>query len=387
MTLLAISIALLALAAIPIVMYVVNLPFYRPAQRVPESAERQRVSVLIPARNEEAGIADAVNGALQSDRVDLEIIVLDDHSEDRTAAIVREIAERDPRVNLHHSKPLPPGWCGKQHACWQLAQLAAHDTLIFIDADVRLAPHAAARSAHALRSRKLDLLSGVPLQETGTLTERLLIPLIHFLLLGYLPMVGMRFTRLSGFAAGCGQLFVTTREAYDASGGHQAIRQTLHDGLRLPKLYRMEKLRTDVFDATDLAACRMYRGANDVWRGLSKNAGEGLGSPAGIVPWTIILGGGQVLPWGAMLAGMAWAAIDPAPWPTEHQLAFGLTCGAALGGVGLRIGMAQHFRQSLVGALLHPVGVAMLLVIQWSALIKRWSGKQSQWKGRAYAAP
>lgn len=110
--------------------------------------------------------------------------------------------------------------------------------------------------------RYVALASGVPRQELGTFSERLLLPLIHFVLLGYLPMFMMRWTRRAGFSAGCGQLFIAQAEAYHASGGHSAIRATLHDGVKLPRAFRRAGFQTDLLDATDIATCRMYHPKN-----------------------------------------------------------------------------------------------------------------------------
>src|SRR5690606_21074414 len=143
-------------------------------------------------------------------------------------------------VRLAPAPPLPAGWCGKQHACHVLASLARHPLLVFIDADVRLAPDALERIAAFMGERAPgraregrtrtppSLASGVPRQELGTFSERLLIPLIHFILLGFLPMPVMRRTRWPAMSAGCGQLFIARRDAYFAAGGHASIRATLH---------------------------------------------------------------------------------------------------------------------------------------------------------------
>ena len=131
-----------------------------------------------------------------------------------------------------------------------------------------------------------DLASGIPHQETVSLLEKLVIPLIHFILLGFLPIRRMRRSRRPSFAAGCGQLFIARAEAYHRCGGHAAIRDTLHDGIKLPRAFRAAGFKTDLFDATDLATCRMYRTAREVWLGLAKNAGEALAAPAMIVPMT-----------------------------------------------------------------------------------------------------
>ena len=260
------------------------------------------ISVLIPARNEEHAIGAALEAVLASRGVELEVVVLDDHSDDATADVVSAIAERDSRVRLLRGQPLPAGWCGKQYACSLLAQAARHPLLVFLDADVRLAPDGLARMAAFLEESQADLASGIPLQETGTLVEKLVIPLNHFVLLGFLPLARMRRSRHPAYAAGCGQLILARRSAYDAAGGHAAIRASLHDGITLPRAFRAAGFRTDLCDMTEIATCRMYRTAGDVWRGLAKNATEGLASPGMIVPATAVLLGGQVLPLGLLAA-------------------------------------------------------------------------------------
>jgi hypothetical protein len=366
---------------IPALLYHRNLRLYTPLPPISTLAkgsgsaggDRPAVSVLIPARNEAASIRAAVEAALSSHDVTLEVIVLDDHSEDDTAAIVRRLAAVDHRVQLVTAPPLPEGWCGKQHACASLAQQARRALLVFVDADVRLAPDGLARMAAFLRASRADLISGVPYQETVTLGEKLLIPLIHFLLLGFLPMYRMRRSSHPAYGSGCGQLFMARREAYAKSGGHAAIRASLHDGVALPRAFRQRGFMTDLFDATDIATCRMYRSGLEVWRGLAKNASEGLAAPAMIGPATLILLGGQVLPIMCLLglrpstwAGLAWAglAVAAAYYPRWRGW--------------------RRFRQSALGALLHPIGIALLLAIQWRAFIGARLGRPQQWKGRAY---
>jgi hypothetical protein len=374
---LALAITSLMLALIPAVLFFRNLRLYVPPPIPSESADTPpAVSLLIPARNEEAGIQATLEAALASEGVALEIIVLDDHSEDATAEIVAGLAARDARVRLESAPPLPDGWCGKQHACWALAGLATHPILAFLDADVRLAPHGLARSVAFLESCGADLISGVPRQETETLLEKLLIPLIHFILLGFLPMGRMRASRHPAYGAGCGQLFLARRDAYDRAGGHAAIRETLHDGIRLPRAFRSAGLATDLFDATDVATCRMYRSAKDVWNGLAKNAVEGLAAPKTILPATALLLGGQVMPIILCILGLA-SVISP--------VALAVSVLAAVVAYTPRLAAAGRFRQPILGGILHPLGICVFLAIQWYALFRRLIGKSAAWKGRDYA--
>lgn len=350
-----------ALAAFPALLFAANtLRFRRP-----EATSRRPVSLLIPARNEEASIGAALEAALASEGAEFEVVVLDDHSEDRTAEIVSSFA--DPRVRLEQSTPLQSGWCGKMHACAELARHARHEVLVFVDADVQLAPDALAKFAALPESREAELVSGIPMQVTGSLLERLMIPLIHFVMLAFLPLGRMRATTKPAYAAGCGQLMIATRSGYEAAGGHGAVRATMHDGINLPRAFRRAGLRTDIVDVTKLVRCRMYTDAASTWHGLAKNAHEGLGSNGGILPWTALLLGGQVLPFVLL-------ALDPTP------LHLAAACLAWLP----RFLAAWRFEQSWLGALLHPLGVFLLVLVQWYARGMRALGRPLAWKGRTY---
>jgi len=370
-----IALIALVLAAIPAGLFLINLLVYRPIANRPSTTTSQRrsLSVLIPARNEEKNLRATLEAVLANQGAEFEVIVLDDHSTDQTAAIVAGFAACDPRVRLEASPPLPVGWCGKQHACHVLAKLARHSLLVFMDADVRLAPDAMRRMTSFMETSGAALASGVPRQQFGTFSERLLLPLIHFVLLGYLPMPFMRWTKKVGFSAGCGQLFIASADAYHATGGHALIRATLHDGVKLPRLFRRAGFQTDLFDATDLATCRMYHTNAETWRGLGKNATEGLGSPGAILPMTGLLIGGQAMP---------FVLLACAPLLSSA----GVLCAAVASFLSLvpRLTSVWLFRQPLGSALLHPLGVLALLGIQWLALFRQFAGKPSEWKGRKY---
>jgi len=375
MTFLILASVACVLALIPACLWHRNALAYAPPPKPGADGELPAVSVLIPARNEAHSIRAAVTAALASQDVTLEVIVLDDHSEDETASIVRQMAAQDPRVRLETAPALPPGWCGKQHACAALARLAAHPQLAFVDADVRLAPDALAHLAAFLRSSGADLISGVPEQETGTFAERLVIPLIHFLLLGFLPLHRMRASHHPAYGSGCGQLFMARRDAYEKMGGHAAIRTSLHDGLTLPRAFRQAGLMTDICDVTQLATCRMYHGFADLWNGLAKNGTEGLAAPATIVPATVLLLGGQVMPVILFAYGLL-ASVS-----TAGRVLTGLAVVAAY---YPRMGGCWRFAQSWCGALLHPCGIVLLLGIQWYALGRAALGRPAVWKGRPY---
>ena len=181
----ALAVAAFLLAALPALLTLANLKLFARAPEFTGGGEEDRneagaqaagaVSVLVPARNEAATIVRMATAVLASRGVALELVVLDDDSRDATASLVAEVSKADPRVRLVAGKPLAAGWCGKQHACAQLAEEARHDTLVFLDADVLLGPEAIARSVAFLHQQGAGLVSGFPRQLTGAVLDWLLL--------------------------------------------------------------------------------------------------------------------------------------------------------------------------------------------------------------------
>ncbi len=374
----AVLVAMMVCALAPAVMFSINYVLYREPRSVETGGMLPAVSVLIPARDEERAIQAAVESVLASEGVTLEVVVMDDASTDRTGAIVAALAARDGRVRLEQAPSLPRGWNGKQHACWALARTAQYERMCFMDADVRLQPGALARMLGFQEASGAALVSGFPRQVTQTTMEWLLLPLIHFVLLGFLPLPGMRRTTNPGYAAGCGQFLLVRKEEYFASGGHAEIRETMHDGLRLPKLFRQRGMKTDLADLTRLVRCRMYRSAGQVWSGLAKNATEGLGAPVRIVPISLVLMVGQVLPFLTLL----WLLLSRRQLAAFEAVFLFLAVWAAW---LPRVLAAHRYQQKLRSAWLHPVGIAVLLVLQWYALLRKVTGGAVSWKTRSYA--
>ncbi|ONG52743.1 glycosyl transferase [Pseudoroseomonas deserti] len=353
------------LAALPAALALQNL------RRQPRATGRPSgpvlVSILIPARDEEANLPACLAAALASEGVAIELLVMDDGSSDGTAALVRRAAAGDERVRLLAAPPLPPGWTGKVHACARLAEAARGTHFLFIDADVRLAPQAAAALAAHAEDHGLALVTGVPRQRLGSLGEALTVPAINLLMTGYLPGGG----RAAGFAgrhdaslaAACGQLVLVEAAAYRAAGGHAAAPGILHEALALARRLRAAGGRTEVVDGSPLASCRMYRNLPEAWAGFARNAREGMATPRGLPVWTLLLAGGHLLPWLALAGGGGATALL-----------------AVLLSLGTRAAITWHAREPWWSVPLHPLTVATALAIQWRALL----GRPPGWKGRRY---
>ena len=210
-------------------------------------------------------------------------------------------------------------------------------------------------------------------------------------------MGSMRRGTVPSVAAGCGQFMLVEREAYFRSGGHGAIRETMHDGLLLPRTLRRAGFRTDIADITELASVRMYDSAAKVWQGLAKNATEGIATVGKIVPLSLILLFGQVVP-ALLAAGLLLACsllvffggafgIDVQRTAGAPEYRILLLLGAALVASFLpRLLAVRRFRQPLTAALLHPVGILLLLSVQWYALARKLFGKPVGWRQRTYSS-
>jgi hypothetical protein len=339
----------------------------RPPDHPPRVAEP--VSVLLPLRDETTRAGPclrAILPALDQYGANVELLVLDDESTDETADVVRRITGSDPRVRLLQGRPRPPGWLGKPWACSQLADAARADSavLLFVDADVVLAPNAITATVAQLRGAELDLVSPYPRQVTATTAERLVQPLLQWSWLTTLPLrLAERSSRPSTAAAN-GQLLAIDRAAYQRAGGHAAVRNAVLEDLALLRAVKATGGRGGVTDGTDLASCRMYEGWSQLRDGYTKSLWAALGSPAGAV---------------ATIAGLSALYV----WPALAALV-----GSPAGVVGYTAGVAGRVVSARrtggrvwPDALAHPVSVVLL---DW-LIARSWAGRRRgtlRWKGR-----
>ncbi|MFO0631039.1 MAG: glycosyltransferase family 2 protein [Polyangiales bacterium] len=263
--------ALAALPGVTLALTLVNLATWTRGR--PGDVGDLRVSALVPARNEEEAIEGCVRALLAEPFH--EVIVCDDGSTDGTAARLEALAREDARVRVIHGRPLPKGWIGKAHACHQLAEAATGDVLCFVDADVRVSPGALGRIRGLLADA--DLLTAVPRQETGSLFEHMVLPLLHVVYVSWLPLALIPRVRDPRVLAANGQLVAMSRAAYDRFGGYAAVRDALVDDMALCRRAKESGPRVLFADGDALASCRMYRDARGVWEGFSKNLYEGVG--------------------------------------------------------------------------------------------------------------
>lgn len=361
-------------SAIPLLVAAGNLRRYTKS-RTDAAAPDTRVAVCVPARNEEANIEACVRSLLAQDAPDLRVVVADDGSTDSTPAILARLAAEDARVIVVNPPPLPPGWNGKQHACWNAGN-AAIDAgcgwLLFTDADVRFTPDAVRRAVDEAHRLDTPMLSAFPRQITGTLSEAAMVPMMFFLLLGYLPMGRMRRFTAPSYGAGCGQFLLVRSQTYQAFDGHRAFKDTMHDGIRMPKAVRALGQKSDLFDGSDLVSVRMYRGWRETWRGFAKNAYEGVGSPGLLIFLTLLHLGGHAAAWiiWPLALAMGWSPLIWAP-----------ALAACVLQLTQRAMIARRVGHAWASVWLHPIGVTLMTAVQWWSWHLQRAGKRA-WRGR-----
>lgn len=322
-----------------------------------------RVSVLIPARNEEKNIENLLRGLLQQDWPLHEILIYDDLSEDNTPHIVGRMAAQEPLIRYLKGNPLPRGWLGKNHACHQLAAHATGQYLLFLDADVVPKPGLVSSALGYMQRYHLHLLSLFPSQIMNSAGEKVSIPLMNWVLLSLLPLALTRRSGHPAFAAANGQFMMFEAAAYHQHQFHEQVRHHQVEDIRIARMMKRNKLRIQTLLGGRLIYCRMYDGFRTSVDGFSKNVLEFFGGSLWAGPLFAIITTLGIIPvW--LATGLQGLLV---------YLAMTLTIRLVV-----TISSHQPIKQNL---LLWPFQHGAFMFIMLMALKNRLRGKNT-WKGR-----
>lgn len=343
------------------------------AEVVPEP-----VTVCIPARNEADDLPLLIADLRAQQGVsDLGVLILDDASTDGTLdAAVAAIGDDDRFTVVRNEIEPPAGWTGKTAACTRLAELAGQDfgVLVFLDADVRLAPGALAAAVGELRWRRTGLVCAWPRQRAGSVIEHLVQPMLCWSWASTLPLALGNRTLRPSMAVACGQFLVFDAAAYTAVGGHAAVADRVTEDLAIARVLRQAGWRTELVAAGQLAQTRMYRGARELDEGYVRWLWSAYGGPAGSAAVGVYTGLAHWVPPLAALAGRGrvrrWGTLGYAAGVAGRLLARSTETGGPL------------TRTDTVAALAHPISVAASLGLSLRSHSARRRDRLS-WKGRA----
>ncbi len=366
-------VSLLAFLAI-VLRNLVDLP------RMPASPAQSGpfVSVLVPARNEALNIVRCIRSLLQQDYGTFEILVLDDGSTDTTPELLRSlVSESGGRMRSLKGEPLPEGWHGKSWACYQLGRHAKGERLLFTDADTIHQPDALRRSVGALEDSGADMLSLTPYQELESFWEKLVVPMVYFILMCFLPLRLVWTSRNPAFSFANGQFILFRRDFYDRINGHAAVKGDLVEDVWLCMAVKKAGGTVTAYNGTDTVSCRMYRNGKDVWEGFSKNLFAGLGYKTlallAMIVMTALL---YIAPYAFLVRSLFISEFSVSLfWLPLIQIAVVLLS---------RVIIALAFRQPLSVVLLHVFSQVVLLAIAVNSFCVIKFGKGASWKGRNY---
>ena len=338
------------------------------------------ISVLVPARNEEANINVCLESLRQQDYPNFEILVLDDSSTDGTADIVARIASEDSRVRLLRGQPLPPGWAGKTFACHQLAQEARGSWLLFTDADTVHAPAMLRRVMGVALISRAALISGFPYQRTTSIWQKTAMPILfYFMFLCWMPFWWLQRSRCRMPSVAIGQFLFFSAEEYRSIGGHEAVKSRIVEDVWLGIEVSRHKYRQLTLDLSSLVSCQMYREFGSMWDGITRwlytVASLSVVSLVGMIAVVLLLFLAPFfwLAYGLLLAQPAFA------WEVLVMLQVAIVFLA-------RFLAGRRFSQSKTSIILHPIGVVFLLLVSFYASYQYLTGAGVKWKGRVYGS-
>jgi chlorobactene glucosyltransferase len=347
----------------------------------PAPSHAPLVSVIIPARNEARNIARCVRSVLASRYPALEVLVVDDHSTDDTAAVARSAVGADERLRIIATSELPNGWFGKQWACTTGAHVAQGELLLFTDADTEHSPDLLPRAVNALYREQADLLSVAGRQEMRSFWERMLQPQVFWMLvMRYGGTESVNRARRAEDVIANGQFILIRRSTYESVGGHEAVRDKVAEDLALAQLLFRRGFRVRLFRADDQLSTHMYASLSELVAGWGKN---------------VFAGGIHAMPGGALGRALFPFVLPLAPAMTLAPFVV-LAVASVLGGGWLLWSaicagasvvwwtlIYRGFQQRVWYALLTPLAAAMLLFIIARAIVR---GRRVGWKGREYLA-
>ena len=337
--------------------------------------EFPRISVLVPARDEEDNIEACVRSLLALNYPNFEVIVLDDHSSDDTYAILCRLRDQDYRLRVLIGAELPADWYGKPFACWQLAKAAAGEYLLMTDADCIFAPDALLLALGAQQEHNADLVSLVPDLNCHGFWERLLIPIQYYIIFAFLPTPLIRRTAHPWFAAANGAFLFLKRETYFAVDGHNAVRQQLAEDVKFAQHVKRSGKSLWYGDGSRTYAVRMYHGLDEIWNGFSKNLFPAFSKNLPLLLTIILL---LLLVFVLPPFWTVWGWLHGAAWTW-------LPFASYLGLAGIRLGLTMRFGRDAPGyVLLNPLAWLMVIGIAFSSVYRSLSGQGNAWKGRTY---
>lgn len=333
------------------------------------------VSGLIPARDEENNIEACVDSILAQGSVVAEILIYNDGSTDSTQQVIDRLISAHPdTVRQVQSVSLPEGWIGKSHACMKLAGRARSKWVLFVDADTRLKPNAAEKLVAEAQHSKATLLSAWPSIEMRSFAERLLMPLLNFVVFSLFPAPISRRRKGASLGLAHGACILAERHTYEKLGGHELVKDRLFEDTALARVWRERSENSQVVDGREVAAVHMYEDFTGIWSGFSKNYYPALGSLRSFAIFQFYMGVTFVALPLVSLYSVFGAGSDP------------IYLLAAVATLVPRSLIAIRFQHPFWPIMLHPLAITVMVTLGMRSWWRSAVRGGVEWKGRTYMA-
>jgi chlorobactene glucosyltransferase len=335
-----------------------------------------KVSVLVPAKDEERNIETCVKSLLKQDYQNFELLVLEDGSIDGTPEILRRLARDHEELKIIQGEPRPEAWIGKHWACHQLSQRATGEVFLFTDADTTHQSNSVGDAVSTLIAKDIDLLTALPQHDIRSIGEKVLVPPLVWAIMTFSPFALAYVIKLPALATANGQFMMFRRDAYKAVGGHEAVRENVVDDIALAKRIVAARLKWRFLDGRDQFSCRMYRSFGEAWRGFTKNlfAVFDYNIPFTIFVW-IWLPIVFLEPLVVLILWAAGAHIAPLGWRPAAV--------AAAEALALWLLIYARFGIPAYLALLYPFKIVFYAVLSFNSMYANLKGK-AEWKGQKF---
>lgn len=357
----------------------------RPGQAAALPERPPKVSIIVPARNEEGALPAALKSFVALDYPEYEVIVVDDASSDGTGLIADEWAakpESRGRVKVIHNKELPAGWAGKVHALTLAARAGGGEWILATDADVVFHPDLLKLAVSLALEKGAQLVSVMPEMEPGGFWEKVVLPAFTLLLATLFPV---RLVNRPGFprALAAGAFILMHRRDLEELGGYEAIKNVVNEDQRMAELFKTKGRRIYLAASHGLFHTRMYSGLQELWEGLSRSAFEGVGYSVVKVFGGVMVGiWVGVLPWVASV----WYLLDrlqSGHFATDHA-GLALALGTCLESVLLYVPVMLFLRVPIVYVFTLPLAALFYSGVSLNSMCRSLFGSGVPWKGRNY---
>jgi len=335
------------------------------------------VSILVPARNEAENIKRCLISLSKQDYPNIEILVLDDNSNDGTSLVVEKFTEKDSRVKLITGKPLKSGWIGKSYACYQLSKYAKGKYFIFTDADTLHFKNSISSAISCLINNNLGALSAIPKQIMVTFHERMVVTWVHFGILSLMPLFLVKKSKNPLFCTANGQFMLFRREVYEKIGGHKSIKTKILEDIHISKQVKRCGYNFMIFDGSKNIYCRMYRSFSKLIRGFSKFMFAAfdynlfniavvilLISALFLFPFILLPLGVFIFDWSGMIINLITIQIFIV--------------------LIMRIILAIRLKNRILDIFFHPLSMVYIILICINSVLQTKFGEGAYWKDRRY---